>query len=179
MLTVSSICIASTLRLAAFVEAFDGSYNMEWGGFSVGVWTSIEMNVAIVCCCLPPLRPAATRVWKRVKSDRLVLRTHRYFSDLLTRSTVKSTKKSTKICHEESAGNPSNTPHGSSWGSLNGEKESEVSSQLPSESTAPADGNAGKGETSWLTMTQTVYEDDDGGLMGASGVGREGADSAV
>ena len=81
-LSISSICVASILRLSAFIESFDGSLNLEWGGFSVGVWTAIEMNTAIICCCLPPLRPAIARLWSRIEASKGMNRARNYLSGL-------------------------------------------------------------------------------------------------
>ena len=59
-----SICIASILRMLAFIRAFgDGTYNLVWGGRSVAIWTAIEMNVSIICACLPPLRLLIMRLF--------------------------------------------------------------------------------------------------------------------
>ena len=49
--------------MLAFIRAFgDGTYNLVWAGRSVAIWTAIEMNVAIVCVCLPPLRLLVMRL---------------------------------------------------------------------------------------------------------------------
>ena len=63
-LPINSICISSGLRLFAVLEIFDedNNYDLIWGGRSLGVWSAIEMNVAIVCCCLPPLRPLLGKI---------------------------------------------------------------------------------------------------------------------
>ena len=58
-----SICIASILRMLSFIRAFrDRTYILVWGGRSIGIWTAIEMNIAIICACLPPLRPLVIRI---------------------------------------------------------------------------------------------------------------------
>ena len=36
------------------------------------------MNVAIMCCCLPPLRPLATRLWRKLRQSKLVKHSRRF-----------------------------------------------------------------------------------------------------
>ena len=54
-----SVCVASTLRVVAIALAPDGEFK-SWGDQPLALWTSIETNVAIICSCLPTLRPLVT-----------------------------------------------------------------------------------------------------------------------
>ena len=57
----SSVCVVAMLRLAAALHATN-ELDGHWGGISLGQWANIETNVAIICCCLPTLRPLAKRL---------------------------------------------------------------------------------------------------------------------
>ena len=67
--------------MLAFIRAFgDGTYNLVWAGRSVAIWTAIEMNIAIICACLPPLRllimhffSSTTKLGKSVNRSRSVI----------------------------------------------------------------------------------------------------------
>lgn len=64
-----SVCVASTLRVVAIALAPDGQFK-SWGDQPLALWTSIETNVAIMCSCLPTLRPLATSLWLKLKRKR-------------------------------------------------------------------------------------------------------------
>ena len=82
-----STCIASVLRMLAFTLAFrDGTYNLVWGGRSIAIWTAIEMNVAIICACLPPLRLLIVRLFlSRTRLSKSAERSRTFFSSKITR----------------------------------------------------------------------------------------------
>lgn len=63
-----STCVVSVLRLLGVIQAFTGGeYDLVWGGQPIMVWMSLEIHLAIVCCCLPPLRPLAARLSSNLK----------------------------------------------------------------------------------------------------------------
>ena len=64
--------------------ASNGVLFTRWAGLSVGNWSAIEMNVAIVCCCLPPLRPLATRLWRKVQQGKRLEHSRRFISSRLS-----------------------------------------------------------------------------------------------
>ena len=41
-------------------------YYPSWAGQPIALWTSIEANLALICSCLPTLRPFAVRLFKKV-----------------------------------------------------------------------------------------------------------------
>ncbi|KAI4254521.1 MAG: hypothetical protein LQ352_003055 [Teloschistes flavicans] len=53
----SFIIIISIVRLVTLVRADLPSLDIDWNFAFVGVWTATEGNMAIVCACLPSLRP--------------------------------------------------------------------------------------------------------------------------
>ena len=61
-----SVCVASTLRVVAIALAPDGEFK-SWGDQPLALWTSIETNVAIICSCLPTLRPLITGLWLKLR----------------------------------------------------------------------------------------------------------------
>ena len=63
-----SVCVVSILRLAALIYV-PPIYYATWAGHPIAVWTGIEVNLALICSCLPPLRPLAARLWKKFEAQ--------------------------------------------------------------------------------------------------------------
>ena len=57
--------MVSILRLAALIYA-PPLYYAPWAGLPIAVWTGVEVNLALTCSCLPPLRPLFTRLWRKM-----------------------------------------------------------------------------------------------------------------
>jgi hypothetical protein len=56
----NSVCIVSIIRLQALV-AISNSRDPTYDNPPAATWSSIEINVGIICSCLPLLRPLLTR----------------------------------------------------------------------------------------------------------------------
>ncbi|KAL8726561.1 MAG: hypothetical protein Q9181_005998 [Wetmoreana brouardii] len=56
------IIIISILRLVSLVDTDLNSPDLDWNFAFVGVWAATEGNMAIVCACLPSLRPILTMI---------------------------------------------------------------------------------------------------------------------
>ncbi len=59
---LASVTIMSIVRLQALVE-FAKSNNPTWDNFPVSLWSTIEINVGIMCTCMPTLRLMLVRVF--------------------------------------------------------------------------------------------------------------------
>ena len=59
MLTLHSVCIASIARLPSLTQDF--TLDQTWTGYAPAQWSSVEVNLAIVCACLPIMRPLFRR----------------------------------------------------------------------------------------------------------------------
>lgn len=82
--------------MLAFIRAFgDGTYNLVWGGRSIGIWTAIEMNVAIICACLPPMRLLIMRLFSsRTRLSKSVERSRSFVSNkIISSSGIKPVEK--------------------------------------------------------------------------------------
>lgn len=62
---VFSTCVISVLRLEA-VYALTTSADQSYNNGETALWSSLEVNVAIVCSCLPTLRALAMRFFPKV-----------------------------------------------------------------------------------------------------------------
>lgn len=60
ILTELSVCIISILRLQSLVE-ISNSADPTYDNPSAATWSSVEINVGIICSCLPLLRPLLIR----------------------------------------------------------------------------------------------------------------------
>ncbi|KAK2608306.1 hypothetical protein N8I77_006924 [Diaporthe amygdali] len=56
------VTVVSILRLQSLMK-YANSSNATWDNTSVAIWSTIELNVGIICTSLPTLRLLAVRVW--------------------------------------------------------------------------------------------------------------------
>ncbi|KAF1844858.1 uncharacterized protein K460DRAFT_429649 [Cucurbitaria berberidis CBS 394.84] len=56
------VCVVSILRLHALVVLMAHPEDKSWYGSKVAYWSSIEINLAIVCACLPTLKPLLVKI---------------------------------------------------------------------------------------------------------------------
>lgn len=156
--------------MLAFIKSFSSGYNTLWAGRSLGIWTAVEMDVAIICCCLPPLRPLIARALTRLKLDRGLERGRSYLSSLLGTSSSNETEKTQQQ-------QPKQRQHENSNTSATCPSTLSYSSPVSGMATPEPMGEnkEDKTLTSWLSMTQTIYEDEDDDVeanMGRSYSGR-------
>ena len=60
---ISSATVASVIRTVVMAESMTiFHYDMTWNGFYVWLWLTVEINLAIMCISIPPLRPLVRRV---------------------------------------------------------------------------------------------------------------------
>ncbi|KAJ2905737.1 hypothetical protein MKZ38_004604 [Zalerion maritima] len=61
------VCIVSVLRLIGLYQiSFAPAYDRSKHGISIAVWSSIEINIAMICGCLPMLKPLLVRIFPRL-----------------------------------------------------------------------------------------------------------------
>lgn len=61
----SSITVVSILRLRSLVKFGTDAMNPTWEFFGVGLWSTIEINVGIICTCMPTVRLLLVRLFPR------------------------------------------------------------------------------------------------------------------
>lgn len=59
---LASVTIVSIIRLQALV-VFGKSSNATWDNFPVSLWSTVEINVGIICTCMPTLRLMLVRAF--------------------------------------------------------------------------------------------------------------------
>ena len=150
--------------MLAFIKAFSSDYNTVWAGRSLGIWTAVEMDVAIICCCLPPLRPLVARILTRMKLDKGLDRSRSYLSSLLGPRSEKAEKSQQGDNSNISANCPSSMSYSSPVSGM----------ATPDPST---ESKEDKTLTSWLSMTQTIYEDEDDACDVEANIGRSRIDN--
>lgn len=62
---LSSVVITSILRLHSLYVAVHAT-DVTWQNIGVGEWSAVEVNVGIVCACLPTLRPVLGRIFPSI-----------------------------------------------------------------------------------------------------------------
>lgn len=60
-----SVTIVSILRLHALVT-FATSDNQTFDNFDIMIWSTTEINIGIICACMPALRQILARIWPNV-----------------------------------------------------------------------------------------------------------------
>jgi hypothetical protein len=65
-----SVCIVSILRLQ-FLVAISNSSDPTYDNPPAATWSSVEINVGIICSCLPLLRPLLTRFLPNIFTTRV------------------------------------------------------------------------------------------------------------
>ena len=68
----------SILRLKSLINFSYSTANPTWDFFDVGIWSDIEINVSMICVCLPSLRLMLVRLFPKLKE------TTQYYHDRRT-----------------------------------------------------------------------------------------------
>jgi hypothetical protein len=63
--TLSSVTIVSILRLHALVT-FATSENQTFDNFDTMLWSTTEINIGLICACMPAMRQILARIWPTV-----------------------------------------------------------------------------------------------------------------
>lgn len=63
---VGSVTIVSILRLRSLLKFGSDSTNPTWEFFDIGIWSTVEINVGIICACLPSLRLLLVRMFPKL-----------------------------------------------------------------------------------------------------------------
>jgi hypothetical protein len=96
-------CITSILRLHS-LYIISRSDDVTWDNVGAATWSSVELNVGIMCACLPPLRPLMNRLFPHA-----LLSTQRITVDL---------RRENYVCHSTGRDNNSDLEdqgHGRSY----------------------------------------------------------------
>ncbi|OAA35519.1 hypothetical protein NOR_07904 [Metarhizium rileyi] len=70
------VTVVSILRLRSLVAFSYTTGNPTWDFFDVGIWSDIEINVSMICVCLPSFRLLLVRLFPRLKET-----TRQYYAD--------------------------------------------------------------------------------------------------
>lgn len=65
-----SVTVVSVLRLQSLIN-FANSTNPTWDNWIVGWWSTIEVNVGMICTCLPTVRLILVRAAPRIFSTNM------------------------------------------------------------------------------------------------------------
>lgn len=58
------VTVISAIRLQGLVN-FANSANPTWDNFETGLWSTVEINIGIICCCLPNIRLLLVRLFPK------------------------------------------------------------------------------------------------------------------
>ena len=61
----NSTCITSILRLHS-INVIANSNDVTWDNVGAATWSAVELNTAIICACLPTLKPIIDFVFPRL-----------------------------------------------------------------------------------------------------------------
>jgi hypothetical protein len=74
-----SVTVVSILRLQSLVH-FVTSTNPTWDQYDVGKWSTIEINVGIMCACMPAIRVILVRLFPKVLGNTTKSNTNQQYS---------------------------------------------------------------------------------------------------
>lgn len=66
LIRAASVTVVSILRLRSLVTFGADSQNPTWEFFDVAMWSDIEVNVGLICICMPSLRLLLVRLFPKV-----------------------------------------------------------------------------------------------------------------
>lgn len=81
--------IVSILRLKSLIAFSYSAENPTWDFFDVGIWSDIEINVSMICACLPSFRLLLVRLFPRLKET-----TQQYYISRRTDDATRNTGRS-------------------------------------------------------------------------------------
>jgi hypothetical protein len=147
----SSVTVISILRLQSLAQ-FANSENPTWDNFSVAQWSTIELNVGIICACMPSLRVLLVYLFPKVLGSSNALNKGYYVHN--SQSRVVGNTSISRSQHV-SITNPSNkgeimfsqsytVDHGIPWERDGTDMELEDLNALPLTSTGPTYNNSGR-----------------------------------
>jgi hypothetical protein len=68
VLIYESVTVVSIIRLQ-FLLTFANSANPTWDNLGVSIWSTVEINVGLMCACMPTLRLLLARIVPGMRSD--------------------------------------------------------------------------------------------------------------
>ncbi|KID66123.1 Satratoxin biosynthesis SC1 cluster protein 4 [Metarhizium brunneum] len=81
------VTIVSILRLRSLIAFSYSTENPTWDFFDVGIWSDIEINVSMICVCLPSFRLLLVRLFPRLRET-----TQQYYADRRTGDKMHNTR---------------------------------------------------------------------------------------
>lgn len=80
MFTVGTfVTVVSILRLQSLVQ-FANSTNLTWDNLPVAMWSTVEINVGLICACMPSIRILLVRVFPRILGTTKNTSTNEYYT---------------------------------------------------------------------------------------------------
>ncbi|EXF84884.1 integral membrane protein [Colletotrichum fioriniae PJ7] len=107
----SFACVASMIRLK-YLVSFANSFDSTWDNVDVVLWSSVELNLAIICGSLPALRPLFKKLpifFTTIKST-IQTGTHRRKSQAQSTTAVRKSHHSHASHESSTQSSPSNSP---------------------------------------------------------------------
>ncbi|KAL7945045.1 GPCR, PTH11-type [Trichoderma barbatum] len=93
------VTVVSILRLKSLIQFGSDSLNPTWDFYEVSVWSVVEINVGLICICLPSLRLMLVRIFPKLQGT-----TERYYGKNSRRNRSASNKRSSRLPLGHSAG---------------------------------------------------------------------------
>ncbi|KAL7939382.1 putative PTH11-type G-protein coupled receptor protein [Trichoderma chlorosporum] len=93
------VTVVSILRLRSLIQFGSDSPNPTWDFYDVSVWSVVEINVGLICICLPSLRLLLVRIFPKLQGT-----AERYYGKNSRRNRTASNKRSSRLPLGHSAG---------------------------------------------------------------------------
>lgn len=51
------VVLAGSFRTHQVIKILHGTYDVTWNGFEMWIWTAVEVNLGVICGCIPMMQP--------------------------------------------------------------------------------------------------------------------------
>ncbi|KAH6609147.1 putative PTH11-type G-protein coupled receptor protein [Trichoderma cornu-damae] len=93
------VTVVSVLRLRSIIKFGSDSLNPTWDFYDVSFWSALEINVGLICVCLPSFRVLLVRFFPRLQGT-----TERYYGRSSRRNRSTTNKRTSRLPLGHSAG---------------------------------------------------------------------------
>jgi hypothetical protein len=73
------VTVVSILRLQSLLQ-FANSTNLTWDNLAVTTWSTVEINVGIICACMPSLRVLLVRIFPKILGSTRNTSANKYYA---------------------------------------------------------------------------------------------------
>lgn len=109
--TGTFVTVISVVRLQSLI-AFGDTDNPTWNNLKVSLWSTIEINVGIITCCMPTIRLIMLRAFPRMSSTYRSTQAYYAKNGMSQSKGKRSRSRTNELSSQEQSGNRAQRPSG-------------------------------------------------------------------